>query len=193
MADEAYTNRATPDVDSNAGTPRGRGLANGSSLSRQASGALRASVSRSSRASGKLLRSFLRGDTPKRRGREVEVEYAQQAIACVERNDLEPLNGLLEAELVDVNATDGDGHTLLDLAVMLNQHGCVRLLQLFGGVETEACASLDGREMGMGMVGRRNHIMAWTNVRRPWNCLRNLVSDFPRPFSPLSLPLHHRH
>lgn len=102
----------------------------------------RSSRGQTPRASGKVLRSYLRGDVPRRAGRETEVQFVHEAVSCVERNDMERLNTLLEEGHVDVNATDGDGHTLLDLAVMLNQHGCVRLLQLFGGVETEACQLL---------------------------------------------------
>lgn len=117
------------------GTPAGGGSS--SSLSRSSAASRRSS--QTPRASSKVLRSFLRGDAPKRPGRDVEAQYVTEALACVERNDLERLNALMADGLVDVNAVDGDGHTLLDLAVMLNQHGCIRLLQLFGAVETEAC------------------------------------------------------
>jgi ankyrin repeat protein len=50
--------------------------------------------------------------------------------------------------LACINSRDGDGHTLLDLAVMLNHTAMVRLLQLYGGIETDKC-KLDGKLTGL--------------------------------------------
>lgn len=98
------------------------------------------SSSRVSKKGGGQLRSYLLGEqTPKKKREKAERrEYVQYTIDCISQGNLEELNGILEGGAVDVNAVDDDGHTLLDLAVILNQFACAHLLQLFGGAETEA-------------------------------------------------------
>eukprot|EP00049_Salpingoeca_infusionum_P006635 m.109541 g.109541 ORF g.109541 m.109541 type:complete len:927 (+) comp13376_c0_seq2:174-2954(+) len=106
----------------------------------------------------KTLRSFLRGDTPRKKRHEASPSLVEQAVEAVEKSNIELLNSLLEAQAVDANQLDIDGHTLLDLAVMLNHKGCIRLLQLFGGVETEAYSDPSVRSRRLEVVLRAKQI-----------------------------------
>eukprot|EP00043_Microstomoeca_roanoka_P016732 m.172339 g.172339 ORF g.172339 m.172339 type:complete len:997 (-) comp16516_c4_seq1:229-3219(-) len=139
MIDESHTNKPTPRLPTGLMTPQ--------SLSRQSSSSSQHLRNPPRTPSTRLLRSFMRGDTPKKKGKEEDAQaLVAEAINCIEDNNLSRLNQLLESDSIDVNACDADGHTLLDLAVMLNQIACIKLLQLYGGVETEAYVDPKVRE-----------------------------------------------
>lgn len=50
-----------------------------------------------------MLRSFLRGDTPKKRGQEEQTKKIEEALYAVENDQTAELNQLVSAEQVDVN------------------------------------------------------------------------------------------
>ncbi|EGD81524.1 hypothetical protein PTSG_02243 [Salpingoeca rosetta] len=153
MIDDKRTNKPTPRMPATApATPR--------AMSRQSSSSSQQSGRSAPRTpSSRLLRTILRSDTPsKRRGKEDTRQHVQEAIESIEQGRLQRLSELLESDSVDANACDADGHTLLDLAVMLNQIGCVKLLQLYGGVETEAYVDPKVRERRLEVLLRAKQI-----------------------------------
>ena len=53
-----------------------------------------------------MLRSFLRGDTPKKRGDEEQAKKIEEALYAVENDKTAELNQLLSTEQLDVNWYD---------------------------------------------------------------------------------------
>jgi hypothetical protein len=162
---------ASPMVDERERGGGGGGGGGGSGMATPLRNSAASSSSLSTpRQSAKVLRSYLRGDTPKRDTQ----QRVAEALECVETNQLDRLNDLLDTGRVDANATDGDGNTLLDLAVMLNHAACVRLLQLYGGVETEACVFVRGLcTEGPGPMSRGTAVSPLTPPIPPKNPCRH--------------------
>lgn len=97
LADEKHTNRPAPKfLTTTPSTPR--------TLSRQASSSSNSSRGIPRTPSVRLFRNFLRGDTPRRKGKE-DIQIAiQEAIEAIEQNHIQRLSELLESESVDANA-----------------------------------------------------------------------------------------
>eukprot|EP00911_Craspedida_sp_UC1_P000089 UC1_evm2s74 len=98
------------------------------------------------------------GATVSKKKEEERKMAVQYAIDCISQGRLEDLNAVLEAHVVDANAVDADSHTLLDIAVLLNQGSCARLLQLYGGAETEAYADPRARARRLEVLLRAKQI-----------------------------------
>ena len=62
------------------------------------------------------------------------------AFQAVEAGDINVLDELLSKSAVDPNETDEDGHTLLDVAVIMNNYACIHLLQHYRARETDSYA-----------------------------------------------------
>ncbi|EDQ88546.1 uncharacterized protein MONBRDRAFT_8870 [Monosiga brevicollis MX1] len=143
FSDEQHTQRATPKL-----TP-----------SHASSSSLQSNRRYSRTTSTKMLKAFMRSDSPKSTATDDELRlHIADAIHAVENNQVEKLNDLLKREIIDVNSRDDDEHTLLDLAVMLNLRGAVRLLQLYGGIENDKYTDAKARKTRLEVILRAKQI-----------------------------------
>eukprot|EP00055_Hartaetosiga_balthica_P006877 m.22656 g.22656 ORF g.22656 m.22656 type:complete len:951 (-) comp5472_c0_seq1:275-3127(-) len=158
------------------GTPvKMRGAANTSklrptstaSLNRLSLGSPMPSSSSSSRLTPKKgLRGLLKGDSSSSTSRlssgidhflQVEAFFVK-ATMCIESDDVKSLHALINKDGTDINQPNDDGHTLLDVAVLLNSPGCIRFLMLSGGVEKESYANPAERKKGMEILHQAKQI-----------------------------------
>eukprot|EP00056_Hartaetosiga_gracilis_P004905 m.79048 g.79048 ORF g.79048 m.79048 type:complete len:744 (+) comp11975_c1_seq8:82-2313(+) len=131
------------------------------SASNRLSSSSTASSSRLTPMKGKGLIGRLKGEKTKSslvdHFQHIEMFFVDAA-AVIGRDDVTELNALINKNNADINQVNDDGHTLLDIAVMLNSPGCVKLLMLHGGVEKESYADPSERQKGMEILHQAKQI-----------------------------------